>query len=382
MASLDLRRRKWLEYNRERGLGFRMTAEEAAPARAKLHEFRSNGMSFKAMGKSSGVPPSTLTVFAKGGLGNHHSQGGIQRDHYNAIMRMEFVPPPPGTWHRMGPRDVCDISLIVRRLVALRADGWTVDYIVEQLPCYNASNIQKICRGEQKLIGIQAYQAICDLYDKLKDANPLDAGISPRAAKVAKAYVRGAPGAACWDWDTIDDPNAIPEWTGACGTPDGYRIHLRESIAMCPACLEAIGQVETAGVFSPTKFRILIEQSGLTPVQLAEKVGATRDSIARWSAGERNPQPKYIGPMCEALNCVEADLFEADGEIIYDKDFNKEKFVLTMKAKGFSKRQLALRIGISNMAVHYWCDGTNTPKIPKIVKAAEILGVDWKDFYR
>ncbi|MEU2566579.1 helix-turn-helix domain-containing protein [Streptomyces althioticus] len=42
-----------------------------------------------------------------------------------------------------------------------------------------------------------------------------------------------------WDDDTIDDPNAHPEWTGHCGTDRGWWIHQRQQLPMCLRCEQA-----------------------------------------------------------------------------------------------------------------------------------------------
>src|SRR5690606_40281199 len=38
---------------------------------------------------------------------------------------------------------------------------------------------------------------------------------------------------------SIDDPDAFPEWTGACGTVHGRQVHMREKIPMCDPCRKA-----------------------------------------------------------------------------------------------------------------------------------------------
>ena len=43
-----------------------------------------------------------------------------------------------------------------------------------------------------------------------------------------------------WDDDTIDDPAAFPDWTGKCGTPDGYDAHYKMKILpSCQPCRDA-----------------------------------------------------------------------------------------------------------------------------------------------
>lgn len=39
-----------------------------------------------------------------------------------------------------------------------------------------------------------------------------------------------------WDEDTLDDPDAAPDWTGRCGTPGGAEAHRRRGTPTCQAC--------------------------------------------------------------------------------------------------------------------------------------------------
>jgi hypothetical protein len=88
---------------------------------------------------------------------------------------------------------------------------------------------------------VSTQRATRDLYDQLWKLNPLEHGVAlhshNRARNLAHAY-RWAPVGA-WDDDTIDSPDAFPDWTGACGTPRGYRAHSTHRIPLCDPCREA-----------------------------------------------------------------------------------------------------------------------------------------------
>ncbi|MGW5711644.1 hypothetical protein [Streptomyces olivaceus] len=45
--------------------------------------------------------------------------------------------------------------------------------------------------------------------------------------------------AATWDDDTIDNPDAHPEWTGHCGTDHGWWTHRQQQLPICPRCEQA-----------------------------------------------------------------------------------------------------------------------------------------------
>lgn len=269
-----------------------------------------------------------------------------------------------------------------RRLRALIAAGYAQRWLAEATG-RDIRHLNAFLVKNRILVGAEHAAVVEQVYRKYIEVDPVEAGVTPRSVTYSKnvAAKHGYEPGSCWDEDTIDDPDAFPEWTGACGTDEGYKIHLREDIPVCRPCNEAVGRaVAPDGRFSPTKFRILIDT--LDVGELAEKVGVSRDSIARWASGERNPSSKNVEAICLALDCHDSELLDEGDTIFYDKDFNRTAFALALEQKGMSKRQLAMEIGLSNMAVYYWITGQNTPKIPKIVKAAEVLGVDWKDFYR
>jgi hypothetical protein len=71
---------------------------------------------------------------------------------------------------------------------------------------------------------------ILELYLKLDGVWPGDLGVTSFQIKRAKntALKNNYAPRHCWDDDTIDDPDAFPEWTGECGTEGGYKIHQRE----------------------------------------------------------------------------------------------------------------------------------------------------------
>ncbi|MEV6737930.1 hypothetical protein AB0N14_13745 [Streptomyces sp. NPDC051104] len=59
-------------------------------------------------------------------------------------------------------------------------------------------------------------------------------GTSWKAARRAANQGWAPPGA--WDDETIDDPAAVPDWTGYCGTDRGWWVHKRQQLPMCLRC--------------------------------------------------------------------------------------------------------------------------------------------------
>lgn len=51
------------------------------------------------------------------------------------------------------------------------------------------------------------------------------------------------------------------------------------------------------------RFRLAVERSGFTQVQIADLANVTEVSISRYVNGERIPHPILIGRLCEAMRC-------------------------------------------------------------------------------
>lgn len=119
-----------------------------------------------------------------------------------------------------------------RRLRALAAAGYTTSFIGDRVGIVG-TNINRAALATRKnsvWVGSDAADKIEALYLKLEVSSPADYGISAyaqgRARESARRREWDPPG--CWDADTINDPDAIPEYTGMCGTEAGYAIHYRE----------------------------------------------------------------------------------------------------------------------------------------------------------
>ncbi|MFF0509210.1 helix-turn-helix transcriptional regulator, partial [Streptomyces fimicarius] len=57
-----------------------------------------------------------------------------------------------------------------------------------------------------------------------------------------------------------------------------------------------------------TKIRALREQAGLTPQELADRVGVTYRVVAYWEEGRYVPEAKNVRRLADALGCATADL--------------------------------------------------------------------------
>ncbi|MEU6707865.1 helix-turn-helix domain-containing protein [Streptomyces wuyuanensis] len=165
-------------------------------------------------------------------------------------------------------------------------------------------------RGRQFVLAATA-EAAATLYDKYQHVDPRDVGRDERWIKAAKtrAVQHGFAPPWCWDEDTIDDPNAIPEWTGACGTARGYAIHQRDGIPLCRACREIRRKKDgEAQVLDPEKLASAMADSGISIADLAVSLGCSKQAIYAWRSGDYVPRSQTIDRVARALGVRPADL--------------------------------------------------------------------------
>ncbi|MFE4697253.1 hypothetical protein ACFRIC_09185 [Streptomyces sp. NPDC056738] len=127
----------------------------------------------------------------------------------------------------------------IRRLQALAVAGWPIARLAREtgLTPYRLARLMAATA-----IPVETARTVAAVYARLATASPGLCGVShiyARAARERAAAARWAPHGA-WDDDTIDDPDARPEWTGHCGTTRGADLHERDGIPLCPPCEDAL----------------------------------------------------------------------------------------------------------------------------------------------
>jgi hypothetical protein len=136
-----------------------------------------------------------------------------------------------------------------RRAQALFCDGYTFTYMGAPVG-WQANAMWRLAHGygmaggsfhTQVYVYRRTAETVKRLYDKMAGARPEDHGVPTRMVRYAQRRGRalGWAPSHCWDWDTIEDPDAHPEWTGECGTERGYRLHVSHGIKVCPPCHDA-----------------------------------------------------------------------------------------------------------------------------------------------
>lgn len=131
------------------------------------------------------------------------------------------------------PGGLTDATGSMRRLRALLADGHAVADIAA-VSGIDDTTITRIVAGAKEIILRRTDAAVTRAYQTLS-ANP-GASVRNRLRGERENWARPAH----WDGIDMDDPDAFPDWTGACGTPRGRFHHRRQHLLpVCAPCREA-----------------------------------------------------------------------------------------------------------------------------------------------
>lgn len=153
----------------------------------------------------------------------------MRRDTFNAIKGITYAAPPrPDTHRRSGAHR--DATGTRRRLQALQYMGYSQPFLGD----YMGMQQRTVGRIMSKVayVFVITENEVAEAYGKLIQTTPEDMGIDKHTVTRVKlrAQRSGFAPPMCWDDDTINNPQAYPEWTGECGTPEGYYLHLRYDI--------------------------------------------------------------------------------------------------------------------------------------------------------
>lgn len=282
-----------------------VTGERFLKAQAKLRAYQARGMPPSRMSEQTGINMSTLHYF--------HTNNGMLARHWEAVMRMRFEPPTGST--------LIDATGTRRRLAGLWRDGFPLPFLVERTGIPDRSYLQRIIRGGARpgrgsrphTVTADTAATVREVYEKFEERKPEEFGITPYASARARAFAikKDAAPRHCWDPDTIDDPKALPEWTGACGTPAGLRIHWREGVPACPACLATRGESDSRPRLSGGKLKALREKKGWTIRQVAEQLDLTSDAVYAWEIGRSGPRSEELfDRLVTLMHCDYEDICE------------------------------------------------------------------------
>ncbi|UNM13813.1 hypothetical protein J4032_22225 [Streptomyces formicae] len=212
---------------------------DAEPVREHVKVLSEFGIGWMRLAKLAGVPRGCMSKLLYGDPQRGMSPSKRMRAN-NATAILSVEP----TLNILGARVRVDGTGTRRRLQALVAAGWTQSELARRLGML-PENFSKTIASE--LVVVATVRAVLALYDELWRAGPVANGVPAYRAEAARrraAELRWAP-VGSWDDDAIDDPAAFPDWTGRCGTPEGYTAHYRVGIPVCPACRQARAAART-----------------------------------------------------------------------------------------------------------------------------------------
>lgn len=229
----------------------------------------------------------------------------VRRTTYNALMQVRMNYPDGR--YAGAPVPAHGVH---RRLRALQADGFTGRFLCGLLGV-EKSSIPEYFGSDT--VRSSTRRRTQELYDNLLDVSPEDVLPLKEVRRMRTlGRNRNWPGRACWDADTIDDPDAVPEWTGRCGTAYGHQIHRRENIPMCEPCRQA-GPLAGYPGFDGAKLRWLRERAGLSLRDLQEASGVHARTIIGWEQGQYAPRYPRLDDVLVVLNVVVEDVTEGEG---------------------------------------------------------------------
>lgn len=204
---------KVLRLDHERG--HRRTTN-AEPVRARLRELRAAGATWRQIEQATGIVYTRLTQL-------------VTEDRptvWTATARKVMAVRPEQI--AVTPRHVPVLGSL-RRVRALMALGHPAAHIAATAGlCPQA--VSEILNQRFPTIPASHHTALVAAYNRLWSH------LGSSARNLARARAEGWAGPLQWDDESLDDPDGFPDWTGHCGSADGWLLHLSNAEKPCPAC--------------------------------------------------------------------------------------------------------------------------------------------------
>lgn len=207
---------------------------DAEPARAHVCILMDYGYGWKRIADMAGVSRITVNKLLYGA--RHRGMQPSKSVRPETAAKLLAVQP---NGERLGGAVTVDATGTRRRLQALVAAGWPQSRLAARLGMH-ASNFGTMLRSQQVLASTE--RAVRKLYDALWKQDPREHGVDAKAYSRARNHAAARQWApvGAWDDDRLDDPEAFPDWTGHCGTPNGYNAHRRANLMpVCQPCRDA-----------------------------------------------------------------------------------------------------------------------------------------------
>jgi transcriptional regulator with XRE-family HTH domain len=205
---------------------------DAAPVRAHLATLRECGIGLRRIAELTGCARSNLAALTRG-RGGRPPSTKVRPALAAAVLAIE------PTLDNIAAKVPVSALGSVRRLQALVAAGWPQAHLAQEVGIAER-NMSALLRSDRVYAGTA--RTIRDVFGALWNADPVGHGATPGGINRSRrrAAANGWAPPAAWDDDTIDDPQAHPDWTGKCGTPEGYNAHYAYQILpTCQPCRTA-----------------------------------------------------------------------------------------------------------------------------------------------
>ncbi len=207
---------------------------DAEPVRTHLRTLQSCGMGLRTIATTAGVERKRLQAILNG----RTERGTKPQEIIRPALAAAILAVEPTLENLAGATLISPLGTR-RRAHALVAAGWPQQHLAAHLgmtPSNYGAMLERPNVLARRALDVRA------MYDALWNAYPAEHGATPagitRARRHAAAHGWAPVGA--WDDDTIDDPEAFPDWTGQCGTHRGDKAHRRIGLLpVCEPCREA-----------------------------------------------------------------------------------------------------------------------------------------------
>ncbi|MGV9278143.1 hypothetical protein [Streptomyces griseosporeus] len=203
---------------------------DAEPVRVHVRYLQSCEMGLRTIAARAGVNRKNLQAILHG----RPERGTPAQQKVRPSLAASVLAVEP-TLENLAPSTLISPLGTRRRVQALVAVGWPQQYLAAYLGM-RPNNFGQMLTRDHVLVR-RALQ-VRAMYEELWNADPAGHGATPAGIARARRYAadrRWAPVGA-WDDEQLDDPEAFPDWTGHCGTNQGYQAHYHSGIPYCQPC--------------------------------------------------------------------------------------------------------------------------------------------------
>lgn len=227
LKPITARRKQW---QRLRALGYTPMVS-AEPVQRHL-EYLTTRLTEAEISRRSGVPAGTLHSHL------HGEYPRIRREIAAKLLAVRFGPEDLTPEERVrGAKRIYQglIAMGFTTVLMSQTMGLSVGHKEHKISSLPNINLDRFIPSKE------LYRDMIRMSEKLECTHPSEYGILPRAynGNKAKARHKGWAPVTAWDYETIHEADAWPDWTGCCGEPKGWQAHMRIRTPVCPRCKAA-----------------------------------------------------------------------------------------------------------------------------------------------